>query len=80
MTSVNIFICVSPEVIFGPFIPLTPVIKRSMVLLASESVVYNKSIIKLTVVATIQTIGIGSSSSFLSGPSLILDEKDASYF
>ena len=75
------FISFSAEVTFAPFVSLAPVIKWCMVLLTrcistSSSERQNKP----TIVATMQTIAIGNSSSSFLGPSVILEENRDSYF
>jgi len=80
MSSVNRLIGISPEVTLGSFVTLTPVIERGMDLTDISQSDVRKNNYKLTDVATMQTIGIGNSSSFFPGPSLIIEENRAWYF
>jgi hypothetical protein len=80
VSSVDRLIRISREVALGLFVTMAPVIKRGMDLTDinnSEVRTYNYL---LTDVATMQTMGIGNSSSFFSGPSVIHEENRAWYF
>jgi len=77
MSSVNKLIGFSAKVTLGSFVTLAPVIKRGMDLTdISHSDVKMNNYYR-TDVATMQTIGIGNSSSFFPGPSVIHEENRA---
>jgi hypothetical protein len=77
MSSVNKLIGFSAKVALGSLVTLAPVVKRGMGLTDISHSGVRTNNYWLTDVATMQTIGIGNSSSFFPGPSVIHEENRA---